>query len=86
MEAAAGVGRDQKGAFCTAHHKEYPAGFSNSIAAAVCEQIKYDLNQRRLASFVPIAPMNLEWISEAASTGAAIRTGRDFLPDYQGVN
>ena len=78
------IGKSDDGAFKTASHKEYPAGFSNAIAAAICEQIQCDLRMKRLASFVPLTPHLQAWIDEAASTGAEIRTDRHFLPDYQG--
>ena len=79
------IGRDQQGAFCTAR-RNIQLGFRMPLQLLYVNRLyKHDLNQRRLVSFVPIAPANLEWITEAARTGAAIRTGRDFLPDCQGA-
>ena len=78
------IGRTAEGSFKTAGHKEYPAGFSNALAAAICEQIQRELRQKRLASFVPISVNCQAWIHEAARTGTVIRTDNGFLPDYQG--
>ena len=78
------IGRNLAGAFKTACHKEYPCGFSNALAAAICEQIKKHLHSRCLASFVSLEPELQGWIHEVAFASATIRTGHGFLPDYQG--
>ena len=78
------IGRDLAGAFKTACHKEYPPGFSNALAAAVCEQIKKSLHSRSVAFYVQLEPALTDWIQEVAFACATSRTAFGFLRDYQG--
>ena len=80
---AAAIGKDDSGQFKTAKHKEYPMQFCRALAKTLAQQFSRLVNRRQLGPIVPHDPALDEWISSAATASNTIRSGANWLPDFQ---
>lgn len=76
------IGKDEKGAFRTAAHKEYPPDFCKAIAGSLTDQLERDRIAGRYHVQVPSEALE-QWLGEAMKATSQAATSA-FLPDYQG--
>lgn len=81
----AAIGIDSTGQFRTARHKEYPGLFCRALAFSVTQQFDRFLREGR-TRHGPSDGIDLdEWIRNAAQSSSEIRTGAQWLPDFQNL-
>eukprot|EP00438_Fugacium_kawagutii_P001469 Skav229394 [mRNA] locus=scaffold904:62739:70484:+ [translate_table: standard] len=81
------IGRSECGTFHTSAHKECPPQFCRAIAHAVTAQFSRDLQagvfRHSLGDAAPTGPA-FDWLVDMTQLSAVIRSGTQWLPDYQG--
>ena len=79
----AAIGTDSTGQFRTARHKEYPGLFCRALAFSVGQQFGRFLSGGRTRADPATLEALDEWIRNAARECSEIRTGAQWLPDFQ---
>ena len=81
----AAIGKNPNGEFNTSRHKEYPGRFCLALAFTFANQFNRLLGSDRTRA-VPHTAQDLEeWVASAAKASTPIRTGAQWLPDFQNL-
>ena len=82
---SAAIGKNPNGEFNTSRHKEYPGRFCLALAFTFANQFNRLLGSDRIRA-VPHTAQDLdEWVEFAAKASTPIRTGAQWLPDFQNL-